>query len=163
MDAGVYPEHIYCETASRVTTQRGGLLSLVGRLAPGDQLFVTTLDRLGRNTFETFSLIRELREKKIEFYALNMPQDQTSAFSTIIELLFLTFAEMENVVRKERQMQGIQIAKAKGKYLGRKPKVTKELGDKIDRLLEKGVKKTEIADYLKISRSTVYSYLKNKK
>ena len=70
------------------------------------------------------------------------------------------FAEFENNLRAERQDDGIAMAKANGKYKGRKPTIDDELKEMIINDSAKGRKKTEIATIYQISRATVYRVIK---
>ena len=63
------------------------------------------------------------------------------------------FAEFETNLRRERQLEGIEAAKAKGVYTGRKPSID---SDAVRKLTSEGVGPTEIAKRLKISRASVY-------
>jgi DNA invertase Pin-like site-specific DNA recombinase len=69
------------------------------------------------------------------------------------------FAEFETNLRKERQLEGIAAAKAKGVYKGRPAKLADAVGAKIDALRASGVGATDIAKQLQVSRRSVYRLL----
>lgn len=73
-----------------------------------------------------------------------------------------TFAEFERTLIKERQMQGIALAKKRGAYKGRKALLSKEQVEKIKSRIDKGDKKSHIANDFNISRETLYKYLRQK-
>lgn len=70
-------------------------------------------------------------------------------------------AELERSILLERQREGIAIAKAKGRYKGGKNKLTKEQVIELNALHKQGIPIARIAKQFKITRPTVYSYLKN--
>ena len=72
------------------------------------------------------------------------------------------FAEFERAIIRERQLEGIAIAKKKGVYSGRKPVLDEDKLEELNRLIEDGEKKSEIARKLKISRETLYRYLRSR-
>ena len=70
-----------------------------------------------------------------------------------------SFAEFERALIKERQMEGIKIAKAQGAYKGRKKALSKEQVEELKRRVENGEKKSHVAKEFGISRFTLYNYL----
>ena len=70
------------------------------------------------------------------------------------------FAELERSLIKERQMEGIALAKKRGVYKGRKPALSEDKINEIKARVEKGDKKSHIARDFAISRETLYQYLK---
>jgi len=73
-----------------------------------------------------------------------------------------SFAEFERALLRERQLEGIALAKQRGAYKGRKKVLTPEKIKQFKALLKKGESKTKIAKTLNISRETLYQYLKKK-
>jgi DNA invertase Pin-like site-specific DNA recombinase len=86
--------------------------------------------------------------------------DFNGAMGKMIAAVLLGVAEMEQEMRKERQAAGIAAAKAKGIYFGRKKGTTKSKPERVSELRAKGLKDSEIAASLGISRSTVQRYLR---
>jgi DNA invertase Pin-like site-specific DNA recombinase len=70
------------------------------------------------------------------------------------------FAEFERALIKERQKEGIALAKARGVYTGRKPTLSHEQIAELKELIRRGISKAKVARDFKISRETVYQYLK---
>ena len=70
------------------------------------------------------------------------------------------FAEFERALIKERQLEGIAIAKKKGAYKGRKPRLSDEQITELKEKIANGEKKTTVAKYFSISRETLYQYLR---
>ena len=83
------------------------------------------------------------------------------AFVLEVELE-IAFAEFERSLIRERQREGIAIAKKKGLYKGRKPSLSKEQIEELKIRVQNGDRKSDIAKDLKISRETLYQYLRKK-
>lgn len=123
----------------------------------GDTLVVTRLDRLARSITDLRQIIDRLTAKQVAFRALQQGDVDTSTSNGRLMLNLLgAFAEFETDLRRERQKEGIEKAKAKGVYRGRKPSVPVEA---IKALKAEGVAPTEIAKRLKVGRASVYRAL----
>ena len=88
-------------------------------LQPGDELVVTRVDRLARSIGDLQDIVRELRTKKVALVATEQPIDTSTAAGKAFLDMLGVFAEFETNLRRERQMEGIAKAKAKGVYKGR--------------------------------------------
>lgn len=107
-------------------TRRDGrteLQVLLDFLRPGDALLVTRIDRLARSMKDLQDIVHELKEKGVALRATEQPIDTGSAAGKAFLDMLGVFAEFETNLRRERQMEGIAAAKARGVYKGRKPKV----------------------------------------
>jgi DNA invertase Pin-like site-specific DNA recombinase len=93
---------------------------------------------------------------------LDLPRDylENSPSSQLISTALAAIAEFETARRKERQLQGIEAAKEKNKYTGRKTVVTQDLIQSVRKYKDLGVSVTEIARITGKSRSTIYKVLK---
>ena len=143
----------------RSGTSRAGrteLDTLLAFLRPGDTLVVTRIDRLARSVGDLQDVVRELRAKGAHLKATEQPIDtSTAAVKAFLDMLGV-FAEIETSLRRERQMDGIDKAKAEGVYKGRKPSIN---GDLVRTLHAEGVGPSEIAKRLGIGRASVYRAL----
>lgn len=135
---------------------REQLKTLMQFLREGDVLVVTRLDRLARSMDDLSGIARELEEKGVALRATEQPVDTASAAGKAFFQMLGVFAEFETNLRKERQMEGIAKAKAKGVYKGRKPSVDVA---EVKRLKAEGVGPAEIARRLGIGRASVYRAL----
>lgn len=135
---------------------RDELRTLLEFMRDGDTLVVTRLDRLARSTDDLTTIIRQLQDRGVTLRATEQPVDTGSAAGKAFFQMLGVFAEFETNLRKERQMEGIAKAKAKGIYTGRKPSID---GDKIRALQAEGVGPAQIAKRLGIARSSVYRCL----
>lgn len=87
-------------------------------LYPGDQLYVTKLDRLGRNLVELEQFVTWLEKNDIELICLHQPVDFKSANGRMMFRMMAAFAQMESELASERTKKGMEAAKKAGKRLG---------------------------------------------
>ena len=137
-------------------TRRDGrteLQTLLDFLRPGDRLVVTRIDRLARSMKDLQDIVHELKAKKVALRATEQPIDTgTSAGKAFLDMLGV-FAEFETNLRRERQLEGIEAAKARGVYRGRKPTIDPA---EVRKLVSEGVGASTIAKQLGIARASVY-------
>lgn len=160
---------LFSDKLSGRTVERPQFQAMMAYIREGDIVVVTELDRLGRNNKELTDSIDTIRRKGATLEVLNLPH-----FSNIEDenlRLFLTNLvieiykyQAENDLQKirERQEQGIEIAKGKGKYTGRKPKFT-ENDPRLQHaftLYQSGMSDKEAANLTGISRATFIRYRK---
>jgi DNA invertase Pin-like site-specific DNA recombinase len=100
---------------------RSELETLLEFLRPGDTLIVTRIDRLARSLRDLQNIVHELREKGVHLKATEQPIDTSTAAGKAFLSMLGVFAEFENNLRRERQMEGFNAAKARGVYKGRRP------------------------------------------
>ena len=131
--------------------------TLLQFIRSGDTLAVTRIDRLARSVADLQDIVRTLQEKGANLLVTEQKVDTSTAAGKCFFDMLGVFAEFETNLRKERQMEGIAKAKAKGVYRGRKPSID---ADEVRRLKEQdGLGATEIAKRLNIVRSSVYRVL----
>lgn len=150
-------ETIREEKRSGSTRQgRDELDTLLAFLRAGDTLVVTRIDRLARSIGDLQDIVRSLKEKGVGLKATEQPIDTSTAAGKAFLDMLGVFAEFETNLRRERQLEGIAQAKARGVYTGRKPSIDRA---KILELDAKGLGATAIADELRIGRASVYRVL----
>ena len=140
-------------------TQRGArteLQILLDFLREGDTLVVTRIDRLARSMKDLQDIVHELKARGVALKATEQPIDTSTAAGKAFLDMLGVFAEFETNLRKERQAEGIEAAKARGVYKGGKPRIDPEV---IRKLVAEGVKPAHIARQLGISRGTVYRFI----
>lgn len=154
---------IYIDYASGKDLERPELQLALGYLREGDTLIVSSMDRLARNLGDLRNLIQNLSESGIQIHFLKENLIFTGNDSPMAHLLLSVmgaFAEFERSLIKERQKEGIAIAKKKGKYKGRKSSLD---SSKLLELLEldksHSRNRSQLARDFGISRQTVYNYL----
>ncbi|EDD0695968.1 recombinase family protein [Salmonella enterica] len=138
-------------------TGRSELQLLLEFLRPGDTLMVTRVDRLARSIKDLQDIVYALNQQGVTLRATEQPVDTRSAAGKAFLDMLGVFAEFETNLRRERQMEGIAAAKARGVYRGRKPSPAE-----VYRLytIEK-MGATAIARQLGIGRASVYRALEN--
>ena len=151
-------EVIRSEKASGTTRSgRSELDLLLEFLRPGDTLVVTRVDRLARSIKDLQDIVFALKEKGVTLKATEQPIDTHNAAGKAFLDMLGVFAEFETNLRRERQLEGIAAAKARGVYRGRKPSLDRAM---IQRLKEtEKIGAAEIARRLKVSRASVYRAL----
>ena len=147
-------ETIRQEKVSGTSTQgRDELNTLLEFMREGDELVITRIDRLARSVRDLQNIVYDLNKRGINISATEQPVDtKTSIGKCFLDMLGV-FAEFETNLRKERQMEGIEKAKEKGVYKGRKPSVDVE---KVKELRDSGMGASAIAKELGIGRASVY-------
>ncbi len=142
------------------TTGRTELATVLDFIGHGDVLVVTRIDRLARSIGDLQVIMNTLKAKGASLACTEQPVDTgTAAGKCFVDMLGV-FAEFETNLRKERQREGIEQAKARGVYKGRKPSINAE---EILLLRDSGHGATDIANKLGISRATVYRILEKDK
>lgn len=127
-------------------------------LREDDVLIITKIDRLGRSTRDLHNLVHDLEEQGITLKVLDQGIDTNTDMGKMFFSFLAMFAELENKLRKERQLAGIEKAKERGVYKGRKPKI-QALEPHINAMLASGMSKTEAPKTLGISLRSVYNAL----
>jgi DNA invertase Pin-like site-specific DNA recombinase len=125
--------------------------------APGDELVVVKLDRLAVSTPDILKLLPALEAKGVTLTVLDPPLSTRDFASPSVATLLAMGAEMERNLWRERQQVGIEAAKRKGVYRGRKPSVP---ADRVRAMYAAGEGPTSIARTLGISRMYVYRLTK---
>jgi DNA invertase Pin-like site-specific DNA recombinase len=151
---------IFTDTASGAQPARIGLAEALNYLRKGDTLVVWRLDRLGRSLPHLITTMTDLEQRGIGFKSLMENIDTTTSGGKLIFHIFGALAEFERNLIRERTQAGLSAARARGRKGGR-PKVLtgKQLGIARD-LYEKRHPIAEICRTLKISKITLYRYIK---
>ena len=164
--AGFQLDDTYIDKASGKDTARPQLQAAIKYCRRGDTLIVHSMDRLARNLDDLRSIVKTLTGKgaAVQFVKENMTfTGEDSPMAQLMLSVMGAFAEFERSLIKERQREGIAIAKTKGVYTGRKPALTDE---QISALVTKDKanghkKRTALAKEYGLSRETLYKYLKS--
>lgn len=99
---------------------RPELIKMMNYLRNGDTLYVESISRFGRSLHDLIDLIEQLNEKGVKFKSLKEGDfDTTTPQGKLIFSIFSSLAEFERETIRERQAEGIAIAKKEGKYKGR--------------------------------------------
>lgn len=151
-------EKIFFEKRTGTSTKdRTELANALSFVRERDTLIVTRLDRLARSASDLHTIIRQLTEKGVAFRCLQQSgMDTSTSTGKLLLGVLASIAEFEADIRRERQREGIERAKAAGIYKGRKPSVDV---DAVRALRDQGLGGTEIAKQLGIGRASVYRAL----
>jgi DNA invertase Pin-like site-specific DNA recombinase len=124
---GVEVDTLFTDTVSGKSADRPQLSALLGFVRDGDTVVVHSMDRLARNLDDLRRLVRELTARGVRVQFVTERLCFTSEHSPMANLLLSTlgaFAEFERALIRERQQEGIALAKARGAYKGRKRSLT---------------------------------------
>jgi DNA invertase Pin-like site-specific DNA recombinase len=156
------PDKVFTDKCSGKDTNRPQLEAMLSYVREGDTLVVFSLDRLGRNLDDLRRLVTQLNGRGIAVQFLKENLTFTGDDNAMSKLLFNmlgSFAEFERSLIRERQREGIALAKKAGVYRGRKPSLTAEQADDLRKRVASGGKKAVLAREFGISRETLYQYL----
>lgn len=155
---------VFIDKASGKDTHRPELDELLSFVREGDSVVVHSMDRLARNLDDLRRLVQNLTNRgiKIEFVKEGLTfTGEESPMANFMLSVMGAFAEFERSLIKERQLEGIELAKKRGVYKGRKKSLTNELQSELKQRVANGEQKAKIARDYGISRETLYQYLKN--
>ncbi|MGP4116166.1 recombinase family protein [Levilactobacillus zymae] len=156
-------EQIYSEKASGKNLNRPQLQELLNTIHMKDEVIVEDLDRLGRNNRELTQTMRAIQDKGATFDGIADPNLRALLNNLVIEI-YKYQAEAERQKIRERQREGIDLAKQRGVYQGRPKKYSKHSHDRSGRflyqqvleMLDQGIGPSAIARKVGVSRSTIY-------
>lgn len=118
---GVEPENLFIDKQSGKDTNRPKLKELLNYVRRGDIVVTESISRIARNTKDLLSIVEQLQAKNVEFVSLKESIDTTTPQGKFMLTVFAAMAELERDNILQRQREGIELAKAEGKYKGRKP------------------------------------------
>ena len=121
-----------------------------------EKVVVWSVDRLGRNMKHLVSVLSQLKDTGINLYSYKQGIDTSTTMGESFFYMIGIFAELENNMRKERQVAGIKRALANGAKFGRKSKLSKNIRAEIETLRSEGLAMRKIAKQLNISVATVH-------
>jgi DNA invertase Pin-like site-specific DNA recombinase len=159
---GVKLDKKFTDNASGKDTNRPQLQAALEYLREGDLFIVHSMDRLARNVDDLRRIVLDLTGKgvHVQFIKENLTfTGEDSPMSNLLLSLLGAVAEFERSMIRERQREGIALAKKAGVYKGRKPSLTRIQIAEIRKRAAAGEKKTVLAAEYGISRQTLYSVL----
>ena len=155
-------DKIFLDKVSGKDLHRPELENLISFAREGDTILVHSMDRLSRNLNDLLNIVEELTDKGItikfikEGITFNTEADSTSR---LILSIMGSVAEFERALLKERQAEGIEIAKKAGKYSGRKKSLSPDQLTDIMERVSRNESKSQIARDYNITRVTLYRYI----
>jgi DNA invertase Pin-like site-specific DNA recombinase len=158
----VQVDKVFSDQASGKDTQRPELDALLAFVREGDTVVVHSMDRLARNLDDLRRLVQELTQRgvRIEFIKENLAfTGEDSPMATLMLSVTGAFAEFERALIRERQREGIALAKQRGAYRGRKKSLSADQVLELRRRAQAGAAKAQLAREFGVSRDTLYRYL----
>ena len=155
---------IFSDVASGTNTERPGLAEALNFVRSGDTLVVWKLDRLGRSLQHLIETIQDLDQHHVSFKSLTENIDTTTSGGKLVFHLFGALAEFERDLIRERTRAGLAAARARGRVGGHPRAASLNTPQKVaiaQALFDnKETSIAEICDTLRVSRATLYRYIK---
>lgn len=147
-------EKVFSEKVSASSGDRQEFKRCVEFVREGDTLVVTRLDRFARSSLDLHNTMAQLKDKGVGFRSTEQGEfDTTNSMGKFVLAMMGAVAEFETDLRRERQREGIEQAKVKGRYKGSQARIDPL---RVRAMLSEGVGAAEVARTLGINRATVY-------
>jgi len=160
---GVEVDKTFTDKASGKDVDRPQLKAALDYLREGDVFVLHSMDRLARNLDDLRRIVASLTERGVQVCFIKESLTFTgddSAMSKLLLNIMGSFAEFERSLLKERQREGIELAKKAGVYKGRKKSLTPERVCLLKSRALAGEQKAALAREFGISRETLYTYIR---
>ncbi|MCY3860312.1 MAG: recombinase family protein [Gammaproteobacteria bacterium] len=149
-------ERIYEETYTGSRKgDRAELEAMLAYLRPKDVVVVTKLDRLGRSLRDLLDLVEEINEKGAHLQSLGESVDTSNESGRVLVQIMGMLAEFERNRIRERTLEGLEAARARGRVGGRPPRFNAKQRQLVVRLREEGQSLRQIAKLLDASVGTI--------
>lgn len=159
---GLDLDRTFTDKASGKDTERPQLQAMLAHVRAGDHVYVHSMDRLARSLRDLDDLVKGLtgRGVAVTFSKQGMTfTGDDGPMDTLMLQLLGAVGQFERELIKERQREGIAIAKTKGVYKGRKPSLDDDDKARAREMVARGTPKAQVAEALGVSRSTLYAAL----
>ena len=163
---GIELDRTFTDHASGKDIKRPQLEQLLSFVRSGDTVIVHSMDRLARNLDDLRRIVQTLTVKAVRIEFVNERLTFTgedSPMSSLMLSVMGAFAEFERSLIKERQREGIALAKKRGAYRGRKKALSPQEVAELRQRVAAGISKAQVAREAGISRQTLYQYLQENK
>ena len=160
---GLKLDRSFIDKVSGKSVDRPALQEMLAYVRDGDTVIVHSMDRLARNVDDLRQIVKGLTAKQVRVKFIKEALEFTGEDSPMSNLLLSVmgaFAEFERTLIKERQMEGIELAKKRNVYKGRKVSLSEEQIILLKEQISFGNNKSELAKEFGISRETLYKYLR---
>lgn len=158
---GMTFDKVFEDRVSGKDINRPELSAMLDYVRDGDELYVHSLDRLGRNTSDLIEVMDTLKSKGVTVIfdknKMIFSPDTSNSMNNLMFTMLSAFSQFERELMLERQREGIAIAKAKGKYKGKAKTIDTE---QIKSEIAQGLSYRKVAEKLGISLSTVQRAIK---
>ena len=158
--AGITPDKVFEEKASGKDRNRPQLSQLIEYVRSGDTVYIESYSRLARNTRDLLNIVHDLEKKGVNIHSLKENFDTSTPQGKLMVTFMQGIAQFERDLIKERQAEGIAIAKEAGKFqkpTTPQPENWKEL---YSQYKTRQLTATALAQQLNISRSLLYKWIR---
>ena len=155
-------DKIYKEKRSGTNKSRPKFNECMAYLREGDTLVITRLDRLARSTLDLCEIAKDLERKNVKLKVIDQNIDTSDATGRLLFNMLAAIGQFETEIRAERQMDGIIKAKENGIKFGRAKSLTEEEEGNLRRMRASGILIKVLMKEYKLSKASVYRYLKEK-
>ena len=153
----------YIDKMSGVSRDRPQLQRLLADLRAGDIVVVKSIDRLSRSTRDLLDISEHIKLAGANLKILDIDIDTSKPIGECVLTILGAIAQMERSTIRDRTLEGVAIAKAQGKYKGRKLGAialhSPESIARFQRLYKAGLSKAELAREFNVSRTTIYHWV----
>ncbi|MCU5322559.1 recombinase family protein [Bacillus cereus] len=164
-------KYIYSDKASGKDMEREGFQNMLKAMRKGDTLYIKSIDRLGRNKQQIKDYLEYFKKEGIRVKIIDLPttmQDVPAGQEWVIDMInniiievYTSIAQQERETIKQRQREGIDVAKSKGKHLGRPVMELPKAWDKLYKEWKDGkIKAVEFMDKVDMKKATFYKKVK---
>ena len=160
---GIVVDRVFTEKASAKDVRRPQLEEMLNFVREGDTIVVHSMDRLARNLEDLRQIVQKWTKcgVRVEFVKEGLTfSGEDSLMAQLMLNVMGAFADFERALLKERQREGIALAKKRGAYRGRRRALSSEQIADLKARLDCGISKAKIARELGISRETLYQYIR---
>lgn len=155
-------DRVFEDKLSGKDTNRPQLQAMLKHVREGDTVVVHSLDRLGKSLVDLHQLIEDLTSRgvAVNFNTENLTfTGEDTAISRLMLGIMGSIAEFERRASRQRQLEGIALAKLAGVYKGRKPSLSTERVAELQKRVAAGESKTALAKEYGVTRQTVYNVI----
>ena len=160
---GLEMDRVFLDKFTGKVLERPQFMEMMKYVREGDHVYVHSMDRLARNLMDLRKTVETLNKRnvKVQFMKENLTfTGDDTPMSMLLLSMMGAFAEFELSLIRERQKEGIRLARQRGVYIGRKKMLNADQILEVHRLAKEGYKKTKIAEMFNMSREVVYKYLR---
>jgi DNA invertase Pin-like site-specific DNA recombinase len=153
-------DKVYQEKVSAKNTDRPKLQEMLDFAREGDTIYIADFSRLARSTKDLLELVELLESKGVQLVSIKENIDTSTATGRLMLKMISAINDFERENMLERQREGIAIAKAEGKYKGRKEVSIPDFNKHYQRYIKREITKSQLAKELEVSRPTLDKLIK---
>lgn len=154
-------DRYFIEKASGKNTDRPEFKRMMEYIREGDTLYIESISRLARSTKDLLNIVERLKQKGVAIVSLKENIDTNTPQGKFILTVFAALAELERENTLQRQREGIEAAKMKGKHFGRPITEIPKDFEKVYKEWKAGnIKAVQAFNLLKLKKTTFYKIIK---